>query len=231
MTIEKKNELKRLREVALGESKIHGIIQEKNETLDHLRHNQKSHSFEPQPTLTPKDDLDLPKSKKLSDELKKTQKNKIEDTRKHYDQKIEERARENVDKMGSDHQKEQMDSLSQEEVVLLTEENGVDKVLEYQEEKQTDKDQQTKDDRLPTQMDEKTSRDFWQENEKSISDNVETLEKEPDTLQSMQMDDKQMDDLMDDRFRFEFEKEEKQQDKSKNQDKEKPDPEPSDDYE
>ncbi len=109
----KKDDLKLLKDTILIDFDIIKLIDEKEKAIDKLTHKQTSGYFEPKPSLTPKDDLNLPKEKSLSKELKDAQRNKIEQTRKDFDDKIEAEARNNIDRNGYEHHKEKMNKLNQ----------------------------------------------------------------------------------------------------------------------
>lgn len=169
----KREDLKLLRDTILIDFDIITLINEKEKTIDKLTHNQTSSHFELSPSLTPKDDLNLPKEKSLSKGLMDAQRNKIEQTRNDFDNKIEDKAIKSVVKNGDDWQLDMMTDLGRDNLFTLLENNGVDKVY-----------------------------DQLQEKEKAIDlDKTETEQKdieEPSTLEKMQLDEQEMDDLMQD---------------------------------
>lgn len=189
---EKFNKYSELRDLVLDNDDIAALSIERNETLDKLLHNQKSSYSEPIPNLTPKDDLNLPKEKQLSDDFKKSQKENIEQTQQDYDEQIYNSAKEHFEKEGYNDLDDLKDvgGLDKTELGILLEENGVDKLIEYQKEQELEKPQkeQTKND-LPTQMDDKKSELIYGGNEikQDKSDKQVDLEK----VQSHEKDFKQ----------------------------------------
>ncbi|MEM6721112.1 MAG: hypothetical protein AAF611_17415 [Bacteroidota bacterium] len=197
-----KDDLKLLRDTILIDFDIIKLINEKEKAIDTLTHKQTSGYFEPKPSLTPKDDLNLPKEKSLSKELKDAQRNKIEQTRKDFDDKIEDKAIKSVIKNGNEEQLDMMTDLGRDNLITLLDNNGVNKVYELLQEKAID------------------------------LDKTETEQKhieEPSTLEKIQLDEYEMDHLMQNKYFQNFEENAKDIDLGKDQELDLP--EPSGDYE
>ncbi|GAA3643588.1 hypothetical protein [Flavivirga jejuensis] len=151
MTRENKwEQLDDLRNVALGDSDTGNLVKEKREIIDKLNHNRPDRSYSLEPSPKPKGDIEIPKNKKEGKEGKDSYQDHINKTRDDYDQKIYETIKQNFESHEFDEYIEQLDELNKTEIGILMENDGANKLLDYQEEKQQELDK-TNSDKEPIQ--------------------------------------------------------------------------------
>ena len=215
--------------VAERSQKVQELINEKNSALNNISKQQKSSPNSPSPTPKPKGEINITKGQKkeiIPKEIAEKLKQEVKtDYNNQIKQEITNKAK-NADY--DDHVIEHINDFPPDDLSYLAE-NGREKFKEQEKSKQEVKKEDKKD--LVTQMDEKESRDFWQENKSDIEQNKNekdldvTQNQDDKTLDTMQLDEEQYDDLMSSPNYIDIE----EKDIEVNTDKSPP--EPSDDYE
>jgi hypothetical protein len=240
---DKQEEYDTLRNIALSNQDVRELITQKEATLDKMVQSQQSVFYTPQPTFRPKGDLNLPKEHKLSDQLRSSQRERINQTRQDYDSHLKEKVLEYC-KEKEFYDIEKVEALSEKETGILLEENGVEKLLDYQKDQEKAQAKETSKDntqeKLPTYLDHKAYQNIWGENKQDITkaeniiDKVQDKEKTQDKLdlnvEHKRMDLDTFDNFMaDNNQKITVEKQEKLKTKFKEQSKDigkssKPDP-------
>ena len=193
MTREKRLEkLDHLRNLALSNNDTRAILKEKTEAIDKLTHNRPSNPNILKPTPKPEGDFELPKKGKGDKGFKDTYEEGIKNTRDDYDQKIYDSIEKNFENQGYDEYLMELKELDKKEVSILVGSNdGANRLLDYQDEKQK---QQELEKDVDFRIDEKEEKEFHQEQEV-----VPSIEEESQINKDSNLDFR-MDDMETDKF-------------------------------
>jgi hypothetical protein len=146
------------------------------------------------PTPKPEGDFELPKKDKGDKSFKDSYEDGIKKTRNDYDHKIYDSIKKEFQNEGYDDYLEQLEELDKEEVGILVESNdGANKLLDYQEEKEKGQDKVVKDD---FRMDEKDEKQFHHEPQLQSKNELEPdkkIEQNKEHEIDFRMDEKQAD--------------------------------------
>lgn len=128
--------LDHLRNLALSNDDTRALFKEKTEVIDKLNHNRPGDSYSLEPSPKPEGDIELPKKEKENKSFKESYEDNIKKTRDDYDQKIYDNIEKDFETQGYDEHLEELKELDKTEVGILMENDGAEKLIQYQEEKQ-----------------------------------------------------------------------------------------------
>jgi hypothetical protein len=131
-----KHTLEYIRESVRPIDAVKTLFQERGQAIENLQKQRSKTVFVPEPRLTRKDDLTLPSTRQTKGLNRQEYQEKNNALKSDYDQKIFDTARDHFDKNHPKNDVELLDNLGQEDLSILLEENGVEKVHTLQVERE-----------------------------------------------------------------------------------------------